>query len=121
MFFLMLRRPPISTRTYTLFPYTTLFRSFFDVDPSDEILEQVQAAWARFRDLRRCFRRVEVTFLGIPADLSKYVRDPKRRDVPRKMGPNLHFLATMRECRAYRFTQLMETEDRKSTRLNSSH
>src|SRR3546814_6011011 len=23
----MIRRPPISTRTYTLFPYTTLFRS----------------------------------------------------------------------------------------------
>src|SRR3546814_15272331 len=27
MFFLMIRRPPRSTRTYTLFPYTTLFRS----------------------------------------------------------------------------------------------
>src|SRR3546814_14789971 len=26
-FFLLLRRPPRSTRTYTLFPYTTLFRS----------------------------------------------------------------------------------------------
>src|SRR3546814_17826560 len=26
-FFLMIRRPPISTLTYTLFPYTTLFRS----------------------------------------------------------------------------------------------
>src|SRR3546814_18558133 len=26
-FFLMQRRPPISTRTATLFPYTTLFRS----------------------------------------------------------------------------------------------
>src|SRR3546814_19255450 len=26
-FFLMVRRPPWSTRTYTLFPYTTLFRS----------------------------------------------------------------------------------------------
>src|SRR3546814_17915370 len=26
-FFLMRRRPPRSTRTYTLFPYTTLFRS----------------------------------------------------------------------------------------------
>src|SRR3546814_13015667 len=26
--FLMIRRPPRSTRTYTLFPYTTLFRSF---------------------------------------------------------------------------------------------
>src|SRR3546814_9759455 len=28
MFFLMIRRPPRSTRTDTLFPYTTLFRSF---------------------------------------------------------------------------------------------
>src|SRR3546814_5580229 len=27
LFFLMLRRPPRSTRTDTLFPYTTLFRS----------------------------------------------------------------------------------------------
>src|SRR3546814_15194384 len=26
-FFLMIRRPPIATRTDTLFPYTTLFRS----------------------------------------------------------------------------------------------
>src|SRR3546814_3904240 len=29
-FFLMIRRPPRSTRTDTLFPYTTLFRSRFD-------------------------------------------------------------------------------------------
>src|SRR3546814_4637204 len=29
VFFLMIRRPPISTRTDTLFPYTTLFRSSF--------------------------------------------------------------------------------------------
>src|SRR5213594_4551986 len=26
-FFLMIRRPPISTQAFTLFPYTTLFRS----------------------------------------------------------------------------------------------
>src|SRR3546814_12315062 len=32
-FFLMIRRPPRSTRTDTLFPYTTLFRSD---DPLDE-------------------------------------------------------------------------------------
>src|SRR3546814_19647146 len=30
MFILMIRRPPRSTRTDTLFPYTTLFRSFHD-------------------------------------------------------------------------------------------
>src|SRR3546814_20227429 len=29
-FFLMIRRPPRSTRTDTLFPYTTLFRSHLD-------------------------------------------------------------------------------------------
>src|SRR3546814_18401026 len=27
IFFLMIRRPPRTTRTHTLFPYTTLFRS----------------------------------------------------------------------------------------------
>src|SRR3546814_4373724 len=31
-FFLMIRRPPRSTRTDTLFPYTTLFRSHCRVD-----------------------------------------------------------------------------------------
>src|SRR3546814_20822984 len=31
-FFLMIRRPPRSTRTDTLFPYTTLFRSLLGVE-----------------------------------------------------------------------------------------
>src|SRR6059058_6401090 len=31
VFFLMIRPPPRSTRLYTLFPYTTLFRSLFQV------------------------------------------------------------------------------------------
>src|SRR3546814_9736381 len=35
----MIRRPPRSTRTDTLFPYTTLFRSVFDV--ADDLLEHV--------------------------------------------------------------------------------
>src|SRR3546814_13762822 len=33
LFFLMIRRPPRSTRTDTLFPYTTLFRSAADEEP----------------------------------------------------------------------------------------
>src|SRR3546814_11328951 len=36
-FFLMIRRPPRSTRTDTLFPYTTLFRSVFHAKPRAEI------------------------------------------------------------------------------------
>src|SRR3546814_13214506 len=31
MFILMIRRPPRSTRTDTLFPYTTLFRSYREI------------------------------------------------------------------------------------------
>src|SRR3546814_14802260 len=34
----MIRRPPRSTRTDTLFPYTTLFRSFGDKDPIDKVI-----------------------------------------------------------------------------------
>src|SRR3546814_10931488 len=41
-FFLMIRRPPISTRTDTLFPYTTLFRSCnYDVPFSPDICGRV--------------------------------------------------------------------------------
>src|SRR3546814_3299405 len=44
-FFLMIRRPPRSTRTDTLFPYTTLFRSAVDrVDHPEEIPFQALAA-----------------------------------------------------------------------------
>src|SRR3546814_14469380 len=41
-FFLMIRRPPRSTRTDTLFPYTTLFRSDLDRRRSGD--RQVDAA-----------------------------------------------------------------------------
>src|SRR3546814_1569371 len=37
----MIRRPPRSTRTDTLFPYTTLFRSHRDDDGEAEILEEL--------------------------------------------------------------------------------
>src|SRR3546814_2275620 len=40
----MIRRPPRSTRTDTLFPYTTLFRS----NPDSKVLGLVSYAWAGF-------------------------------------------------------------------------
>src|SRR3546814_9421036 len=51
----MLRRPPISTRTDTLFPYTTLFRSGKFVDVSDE---SVAGKWSVF-----VFYPADFTFL----------------------------------------------------------
>src|SRR3546814_11953966 len=45
-FFLMIRRPPRSTRTDTLFPYTTLFRS------------SCHRQWFRFLHRPRCTTRL---------------------------------------------------------------
>src|SRR3546814_20909398 len=50
-FFLMIRRPPRSTRTDTLFPYTTLFRSWPAADIARSILEG-------FDDYREHFRQI---------------------------------------------------------------
>src|SRR3546814_19968469 len=46
-FFLMIRRPPRSTRTDTLFPYTTLFRSINGVEPSMESIASFKYPAAR--------------------------------------------------------------------------
>src|SRR3546814_12295511 len=37
-FFLLIRRPPRSTRTDTLFPYTTLFRSRIGIEQDRELV-----------------------------------------------------------------------------------
>src|SRR3546814_9293426 len=42
-FFLMIRRPPRSTRTDTLFPYTTLFRSIFRQQPFESSIIAVSS------------------------------------------------------------------------------
>src|SRR3546814_13947437 len=53
VFFLMIRRPPRSTRTDTLFPYTTLFRS-----PAEDVRRALSRVLNRpvEHDLRACSR-----------------------------------------------------------------
>src|SRR3546814_14774777 len=58
-FFLMIRRPPRSTRTDTLFPYTTLFRSHEELPIGvlgaieHQMLEQMGKAGLAFRFVLR--------------------------------------------------------------------
>src|SRR3546814_15618927 len=53
VFFLMIRRPPRSTRTDTLFPYTTLFRSktrtkpCASTEPRRQALGKSEETWRR--------------------------------------------------------------------------
>src|SRR3546814_14897741 len=64
VFFLMIRRPPRSTRTDTLFPYTTLFRS------SDLLLRNLLYCARKSSDAA-CFvlsRRTRRWDAGRPAD-----------------------------------------------------
>src|SRR3546814_7605612 len=67
-FFLMIRRPPRSTRTDTLFPYTTLFRSlsnpstvqisaFQDHDPKGFGLMQRSRSLEAYNDLEARYER----------------------------------------------------------------
>src|SRR3546814_13753733 len=96
-FFLMIRRPPRSTRTDTLFPYTTLFRSLQPVEPGPHIGRPAAPA-GRPRARR---------------DLAQLVGQHVRPEplVPRPQ-PALD--------RGQPGTAVAE-RDRKSTRLNSSH
>src|SRR3546814_12981601 len=55
-FFLMIRRPPRSTRTDTLFPYTTLFRSECELGrmnvPTQEMVDSYEAGDLRLNASR---------------------------------------------------------------------
>src|SRR3546814_5254578 len=102
----MIRRPPRSTRTDTLFPYTTLFRSLRRaVRRLADQLHQILVA-ADDRDVPAFAHRG----LGIACDqvvgLEALHLDARQRKGARRV-------ADQRELRA----QI----DRKSTRLNSSH
>src|SRR3546814_20911072 len=90
-FLLMIRRPPRSTRTDTLFPYTTLFRSAFDQQALQATLEFAQVLHAR-----------DDFLAGIAALFETHATQRLQID---------HL----------RDEQLASAADRKSTRLNSSH
>src|SRR3546814_16196930 len=100
-FFLMIRRPPRSTRPDTLFPYTTLFRS--DRRVAARLLPRHPAAAA--------------------AD-GAHALGPHRQRVERGGGarqPRAEQLRRGQGGAARRVEVAGAREDRKSTRLNSSH
>src|SRR3546814_14293509 len=92
IFFLMIRRPPRSTRTDTLFPYTTLFRSF--VRPTADL--DAGQPLARFLENLDDFaatgdRRVERGDRGEAhvQTPQPFLRRPMRQH-PREPGPRQH-------------------------------
>src|SRR3546814_8212185 len=120
----MILRPPRSTRTDTLFPYTTLFRSGRQRTAAGERLERggegLDTAEQRggIRNLRRervASRRELVTLDGI-------LRRHQRRDEIGRIDPRTA-VERGQDLRCGRGRRIGRTGrgDRKSTRLKSRH
>src|SRR3546814_9720458 len=106
----MIRRPPRSTRTDTLFPYTTLFRSLAgasELDDAADVLAFAHVAVAVV-DL---VERVAVGDQLVELQGALAVHGEEVRDLGPRVGRP--------EDRA--LDLLVHHGDRKSTRLNSSH
>src|SRR3546814_14028590 len=101
----MCRRPPRSTRTDTLFPYTTLFRSI-RLDPAP-LKSDLAAHLSMLDEVRR--RADGFDILHFHVDLLHFPMFERRAE---RTLTTLHGRLDLKD--------LAET-DRKSTRLNSSH
>src|SRR3546814_5851915 len=107
----MIRRPPRSTRTDTLFPYTTLFRSLLEeVEPIGPVLHH---AATLLHVLGMVVGRADL--VGI--DMRELCIHPYLRvaDLVERSG---HRAADTVSGQAFLIAHAL---DRKSTRLNSSH
>src|SRR3546814_7359858 len=114
----MIRRPPRSTRTDTLFPYTTLFRS---LDPEAEVGRHLAASCQQSRaqvdavaQHRKQQDRAALPLAAVSKELSLQ-RGGQQGKAAGEPG-----LATG-QAEPGKAESLGGGEDRKSTRLNSSH
>src|SRR3546814_4746259 len=132
----MRRRPPRSTRTDTLFPYTTLFRSACAHRRPAPARSGFHAAtdhsWKHLDQVRRQFgRRTGETDQSFGEDPADHVGEmiPGRRFDPDlaasimdRLRAGARVVAAPGEDDRHRVTaETVSGEDRRSTRLNSSH
>src|SRR3546814_11658685 len=118
IFVFMLRRPPRSTRTDTLFPYTTLFRSLRRQLLVDTILDGLE------RQLAPLDAVVEPGNVEAEPRLDRQRADLADLEIEeeglefrhRRAAGDLAEIAALLPRTAVR-----EIQDRKSTRLNTSH
>src|SRR3546814_6119053 len=117
----MIRRPPRSTRTYTLFPYTTLFRS--EMIERRIGLEYKQSEEFTIAELRGLLSVPEGKLERF-ADFNKYCLKVAQEEI-NKLCPFWVEFTPIKKGRKVERVSMMwlpkTMRDRKSTRLNSSH
>src|SRR3546814_5061882 len=111
LFLLMIRRPPRSTRTYTLFPYTTLFLSWYPCGLLPSLARPIGGAFYKASEAARD------GLAPIPP------RGRGRRVPARGRDPSFFHVKPKRNGRREQGTSHVAPPfavDRKSTRLNSN-
>src|SRR3546814_8214123 len=114
----MIRRPPRSTRTDTLFPYTTLFRS---VEHGDLLVPEGAEGPPYARRAEDAALVVDHQPQAVAEAEPAHLRgeDVRRRQHVRQLAARVLDGVDVEEHRAGNVLRL--ELDRKSTRLNSSH
>src|SRR3546814_17726289 len=118
IFFLMIRRPPRSTRTDTLFPYTTLVRSLASLQEADGPAGKLKGQIER-HDLAGSHLVLELRHRA-EGDLIR----AEQQLADQGIGACLHRTLRPVACRGGEGVVEQvpgDAADRKSTRLNSSH
>src|SRR3546814_2403977 len=134
----MIRRPPRSTRTDTLFPYTTLFRSYLP-QLRREIAEPLLFVNDLDHDRPVILQRVAAMEMRRATEAEHRLKDSYARELllPRKFRDEFEGSPVAEECGFVSvdaqelgcfchdiislFRSRLGGRDRKSTRLNSSH
>src|SRR3546814_13144676 len=129
-FFLMIRRPPRSTRTDTLFPYTTLFRSYltparYVADPQNLDLKLwVGDELMQSSNTKHMIFSIAEQIEEISARVTMQPGDVVLTGTPSGVGMSRgRWLQSGETVRLWieELGELHHGLDRKSTRLNSSH
>src|SRR3546814_3863929 len=102
----MIRRPPRSTRTDTLFPYTTLFQAYVASGKLTELTPQLF-------NIRTLLADDNAGACSINGNTAKLGRTLDHHFRNRCLRQRFHD--------EFADLQILKQQDRKSTRLNSSH
>src|SRR3546814_19470748 len=122
----MIRRPPESTRTETLFPYTTLFRSRVQRRRHHEGLSR-RGGVGPHRPWRSCRAAGLAGPHSCPPGVSQGAGDRRALRIDEVTGAAMDIdlpFASLMGLKVLEVTPekvIAELPDRKSTRLNSSH
>src|SRR3546814_5564251 len=124
----MIRRPPRSTRTDTLFPYTTLFRSDrldvaagLQAEQRAAVMQQVELDVAAAPNQLVASLRLGPAIVHVPLDEARVDVEECLSDVAGEGEVGLEAAVEIVVEDAADAARLVAVLDRKSTRLNSSH